>query len=124
MISNSRQYLDLVISRTCGIGAVGAAGTLIVMLLRACGSLDGGDELTVVENGSVNAAMTAFTEKTLGGEAVGGRFKISIGEVGNLKGFPFVVPVVGIACCYRRLCIAGEVAHMRGEAENVECVRV
>ena len=38
-------------------------------------------------NSFVNVAMTAFTEKTLDGEAVGSRFKISMEEVGNLKGF-------------------------------------
>lgn len=92
------------------------------MLLRAYGSLDGGDELTVVEKGSVNAAIAAFTEKTLSGEAIGGGFKISIGEVGNLKGFPFVVPDVGVACSYCGLCIAREVAHMLGDEESAESV--
>ena len=95
-----------------------------VKLLRACGSLDDGDEFAVVENGSVNTAMTAFTEKTLGGEVVGNRFEISVEEVSNLLGFPFVVLVVGIACCYRGPCIAGMVAHTRREEESVERVCV
>ena len=55
---------------------------------------------------------------------VGGRFKINIGEVDNLKGFPFMVLVVRVACCYCRLYIVGMVAHMRGEEKSVESVCV
>lgn len=78
-------------------------------------SLNGGDELAVVEEGSEDAAMTSFTEKVVGREAMGGRLELRVGEVsyliGTLGGFgSMVLLLVAVPVgSYSRICIAREI---------------
>lgn len=64
--------------------------------------------------------MASFPQKALSGKAICGCDELVVEKVSNLdrligfatcSGFPFEVPVEGIAGGYGRLCIAREIAH-------------
>lgn len=84
---------------------------------------NGGQELALVEKGFINGSMAAFAKEGFSGESTGGFDKFSVTELSDFDRFVWFglvlvfsslairIPVVRIAGCNCRLCIAREVAH-------------
>lgn len=68
------------------------------------GSFDGGDELSGVEDGLVDAAVAAFAQETVGGEAISGGNKLGIAKMADFKRLiPFAIEIAA-ASGYGRVC--------------------
>ena len=81
---------------------------------------NGGYEFALVEKGFINGSMAAFAKEGFSGESICGFDKFSVTELSDFDWFRLVlvfsslairIPVVRIAGCNCRLCIAREIAH-------------